>query len=429
MKIAPTPWMNDTSLRKAAHAILEAGLSAIDTKESIARRVHLEGKDIVIDDIRFPLPEGKLYVVGAGKCSGDALTILADILGEHITIGYVIDIVARRPAGRCEVVIGDHPYPTDRNVLHTDRLLSFLAGLTEKDAIIFIISGGGTVLLAQPPLGFSADEEATLVKTLFKGGATIQEMNTVRKHLSTARGGFLAAAIAPARSLSLIFSDVPGNDLGFISSGPTVLDRTTVDDARSVILKFGKGVPEASRAIELLLETPKDEDLFKNAKHVLFMSNQVALDAMAKKAKELDFSPHIVTDKFSDSAEGLGRKIAGEITTSSPRTCLLYGGETTVEITGHGKGGRNRHLALAALSVIDAKCILLAAASDGIDNGPRSGAIADSGVLSAAREKGMDPLQFLKNNDSHEFFEKVGGYVNTGPTGSNVADLVIALHE
>lgn len=425
MKLTHTEFF-DTPLRKTAQDLIEAGLRAIDTKEAITKRIHLEDEILSVDGHRFDLCGGRVVVLGAGKCSGDALCALTDILGKRLSAGFVIDIVSRHPGSSGEVAVGDHPFPSERNVTHTKKLRSILSGLRGEDKVIFIVSGGGTVLLSDPPPGFFAADETELIKLLFARGATIREMNTVRKHLSFARGGFLAT-YSKARSLSLIFSDVPGNNLSIISSGPTVQDETTVQDAGEVIQKYAGEIDVGKRALGALIETPKDTVLFKDAEHLLFMSNRVALDAMAARAVALGFSPHVVTDTLEGNAKDIGQRIAGDIANASGRTCLLYAGETTVVVDGHGTGGRNRHVALSALPMVPPGCLVASIASDGIDNGPYAGAIADSGILASARSKGLDPWVFLSNSDSGTFFETVGGYVRSGPTGSNVADLMFAI--
>lgn len=425
MKLTHTEFF-DTPLRKVAYELIETGLLAVDTKDAISKRVRLEGDTLHVDQEKFSLGSGRVVVLGAGKCSGDALSELGAVLGDRISVGFVIDIVNRHPGNRLEVAVGDHPFPSERNVLHTKKLQSILSGLTSDDRVIFIISGGGTVLLCDPPSGFSATDETELIKSLFAHGATIKEMNTVRKHLSFARGGFLAAN-SKASSLSLIFSDVPYNDISTISSGPTVKDETTTSDAVSVIKKYTQGTKIEDLASSVLIETPKDDALFANAKNILFMSNQVALAAMSDKAKSQGFTPKIVTDNLEGNAEEVGAKIAEDIANSPSKTCLLYAGETTVVIKGNGTGGRNRHLALRALTSLSENCLIGAVASDGIDNGPFAGAFVDGGILSQARAKEIDPLVYLANNDSGTFFEKVGGYIHSGPTGSNVADLIFAI--
>lgn len=419
-----------TPLRDALCAILDAGLMAIDTREAIMRRVRVDGDRIHVDDRSWVLPKGKLYVLGAGKCSGDALVALSDVLGDRIAVGFVIDVVPRRPSGRCEVAVGDHPFSSERNVLHTAKLLSILQHVTADDLVLFIISGGGSALLAQPPQGVSVADEVSVVKALFKAGARIHELNTFRKHISYARGGFLAAEVAKrgARALTLIFSDVPGDNLSFISSGPTVLDTTAVHDATAILDRYGATDTTCQHIKQFLIETPKDETRFSATEHILFMNNAVALRAMAATAIVHGFSPTVVDTALEGDAHMVGQRIAGDIANAASKTCFLYGGETTVKIEGSGTGGRNRHMALSALPMVHEDCLVASVASDGIDNGPCAGAFADSVLLQHAREKGVDPWQFIKNTDSQGFFDAVGmGTISTGPTGSNVADLMVAL--
>ncbi len=421
-----------TPLRDVLCAILDAGLMAIDTKEAIVRRVRVDGELMYIDGRSWALPKGKLYVLGAGKCSGDALVALRDVLGDRITVGFVIDVAPRYPSGTCEVAVGDHPFSSERNILHTAKLLSMLQRVTADDLVLFIISGGGSALLAQPPHGISIADEVSVVKTLFKAGARIHELNTFRKHISYARGGFLAAEVVKrgARALALVFSDVPGDDLSFISSGPTVLDTTSVHDAITILDRYGATDITCQHIKQALIETPKDETHFSSIEHILFMNNVIALRAMAATAITHGFSPIVIDTALEGDAQIVGQRIAGDITNAASKTCLLYGGETTVRVEGSGAGGRNRHVALSALPMVDEGCLIAAIASDGVDNGPSAGAFADSVLLQYAHEKGVDPWRFIKNSDSQGFFDALGtGTISTGPTGSNVADLIVALRD
>ncbi len=425
MKLTHTAFF-DTPLRKSLQDIIEAGFQAVDTKEAILKRVRLEGNTLYVDQKTFELGTGKLIVLGAGKCSGDALAALSDVLQNRMSMGFVIDVVNRHPGQSFEIAVGDHPFPSEQNIVHTKKLKSFLSSLTEEDRVIFIVSGGGTVLLCDPPPGFSSSDEAELIKTLFAQGATIKEMNTVRKHLSFSRGGFLAT-LSKAPSFSFIFSDVPYNDISTISSGPTVKDETKKEDAAVVIKKYVSNSSIGEKALEVLIETPKDDEVFRKTSSVLFMSNKVALSAMEERARALGFVSQIVTSTLEGEAGEIGQDIAKAISKAPSRTCFLYGGETTVQVRGNGVGGRNRHVALAALPLLSEGCLVASFASDGIDNGPRAGAFADSGILTEAKKSHIDPFLYLSNTDSGTFFERVGGYVESGPTGSNVADLLVAL--
>jgi len=426
-------------LRKAALNIAEAGLAAIDTKEAVRRAVKINNGKLLINDSEFELSNsGKLLVVGVGKCSLEAGAALEEILGDNISGGIVVD-VHEGALKKMTAYHGTHPLPSEQNIDATKKIIELLSGRDEKDLVIFLISGGGSTLLCQP-INHTCAEEGDIFNCLSSAGATIQELNTVRKHVSLARGGFLAKYAYPARAVSLIFSDVPGNNLEFVASGPTVLDTTSVAEAEKVMEKYGlrEKIPRLSasglRKSAFFVETPKNEEYFRKVKNILLVSNDVALGAMAEEAKKQGFSPRIVTDVMVGESRNVALQILENLERGEPKTILLYGGETTVTIKGNGRGGRNLELALAALKGIGDGELILTLASDGRDNGEYAGAICDTITLGAI-EKNGDKVdkdgdmvdRALENNDSYGFFEKVGNYILTGDTGSNVSDLVVAL--
>jgi glycerate-2-kinase len=329
---------------------------------------------------------------------------------------------------------GTHPLPSEQNVEATKKIIELLSGRDEKDLVIFVISGGGSTLLCQPR-NHTCAEEAAIFKCLSAAGATIQELNTVRKHISLARGGFLAQYAYPARVISLIFSDVPGNNPEFIASGPTVRDTTSVAEAEKIMEKYGvrekcARLPGGQGLLpDILIETPKNEEYFRKVENILLVSNDVALGAMAEEAKKQGFSPQIVTDVMVGESRNVAGQILESLERSGPKTVLLYGGETTVTIKGDGRGGRNLELALAALKGIGEGELIMTLASDGRDNGEYAGAICDTITYEAAEKAGLDPEKFLADNDSYGFFGKAGNYILTGDTGSNVSDLVIAIKQ
>ncbi len=416
-----------TPSRVAALEIAEAGLAAIKTSRVIEENVRLEEEKLLIHDQVIDLENIEhLYVVGVGKCSLDAAITLEQILEEHIKDGVVIDVRddAAHTLKHIRSFSGTHPLPSEANVANTKALLDLLNHTTERDVVLAVISGGGSTLLCQPKT-HTCQDEADLFAHLTAQGATIQELNTVRKHLSLARGGNMAAG-CKAKLFALIFSDVPGDDISFIASGPTVFDATSIEDARALLEKYQ--AQDIGFSDVNLLETPKDQALFANTKNMLVLTNQTALEAMQQKAHELGFEATIGNTQLRGDAEQVAREIVATLRDAPLHTVLLYGGETTVAIHGNGKGGRNQHLALAALSDIQEGELLLSLASDGRDNSDCAGAIADAEVSRHAREKMLDPKMFLQNNDSYTFFQTLGdGAIMTGYTGSNVSDVIIAL--
>lgn len=411
--------------RKVALAIAEAGLEAIDTVSAIKKNIRLEDDCLLVQTEKLKLSPGrKLIVVGVGKCSLEAAKALEEILGERISGGVVIDI-HQDGLKRIKSFGGSHPLPTQKNVDATKELIAILQGLTEDDLVLAIVSGGGSTLLCQPK-NFTCLEEGKILECLTRAGASIREINTVRKHTSLARGGYLAKYAYPARLISLIFSDVPGDELEFVASGPTFEDTTTVADAEAVLQKYNVrdrcGLPNLE-----LIETPKESRYFEKVKNILLVSGRVALQAMADKAKAAGLVPRIASTAFSGEARELGLKIMKEIQTQPPGTVLLYGGESTVTIRGKGRGGRNQELALAALRALKNEEIILALASDGKDNSDHAGALCDIITWQKAQHLGLDLGVFLDNNDAYNFFAQVGDYLSTGDTGANVSDLVLAL--
>lgn len=418
--------LGTTPLRHAALAIAEAGLAEIATPAAIRRLVILRGDDLMIGEAHYDLAKvGKLLVVGIGKCALEAGAELEEILGERLVGGIVVD-VHKGQLAKIETYAGTHPFPSEINIDIAKRIIGFLSGLKENDLVIFIISGGGSTLLCQPQ-DMTCYNEADLLKTMFDRGANIQEINTVRKHLSLARGGYLAKYAYPARGAALIFSDVPGDDLGFVASGPTVKDSTTVEEATAIVKKYD--IEKLCGFFCNLIETPKDDIYFQNIRNILAVSNQTALTAMAAKSKELGFKTEIKTAEMVGEANIAGRQIAEDLKTAPPKTVFLYGGETTVTVKKTGRGGRNQELALAALPDLGSRELVLALASDGRDNGEYAGAIADGETLKKALISGLKPEEFLAGNRSTDFFEKTSDLLITGDTGSNVSDLVIGIKE
>lgn len=419
-----------TEKRRQTLEIAEAGLEAINTKKVIKSAVRFEGDHLCVGDKICSLSTvERIFVTGIGKCAFETAEALEEVLGEHLAGGLVIGVEQRElpKLGKIKVFAGTHPMPTDENVKAAKALVEELQALTEKDLVLVVVSGGGSTLLCLPQSN-SCVEEDMVLRSLFRAGATIQEINTVRKHMSLARGGFLAKYAYPAQVISLIFSDVTGDDLQFIASGPTIKDSSTVADAHSILekhkVKISLGDQESSFD---LLETPKEDKYFENVQNVLLVTNDIALEAMAAKAKELGLKPEICETCLEGEAREVGWKIVAGIQVSPEKSVHLYGGETTVTAHGHGKGGRNQELCLSTLMKLESEELVLSLASDGIDNTEAAGAIADKQALDKTKELGLDPLSFLNENDSFTLFEKIGSQIITGRTGANVSDLVVAI--
>lgn len=416
-----------TPLRKSALEIAEAGLNAIDTKSVIRRNIQLEGDTLTVKHRKFSLKDmERVFVVGIGKCSLEAAVELEGILGERLSGGIVLSVYQRK-LRRIKTYKGTHPLPSEENIEATAEIISLLKELTEKDLVIVIVSGGGSVLLSQPK-NFTLAEEIKVIDYLLKSGADIQKINTVRKHLSLARGGFLAQYAYPARIISLIFSDTPGVNMEFVASGPTIMDSTVIADTEKILKEYDV-LKNCGLEKLKLIETPKEAKYFKKSDNMLLVSNKIALEAMAEAAKQKDFAVRDMLAAFSREARDFGEQVIKELKNHPSKSVLLYGGESTVKVRGKGKGGRNQELALSALRFVKEGQVLVAVASDGRDNGTVAGAICDIIGKEKAKNLGLDIEKYLKNNDSYTFFSETGDYLITGDTGSNVSDLIIAIKE
>lgn len=414
--------------REIALNLIEEALRAIDTKSAVLCTIRLEDNRFFVGDKSFDLKSSaSVHIVSIGKCALEAAQAIEEIFGDRIAKGVVLDVREGELKNKnIKSFAGSHPFPEERNILATNSVINALSGLKEEDLVLVVVSGGGSSLLCQNEK-LTCDEEKSVVSALFRAGAPIRDVNTVRKHLSLARGGYLAKYAYPARVVSLIFSDVPGNDVSFVSSGPTVLDETTIDDAKKILEKYNiplwRSFAEAG-----LIETPKDGKYFDKVFNLVVVSNEIALRQMTKVAEDLGFNARIQTTHFSGYALDLGEGIVHKIHTSGRNTFFLYGGESTVILKGGGKGGRNLELALSALRFIDEKDLVISFASDGKDNTEFAGGICDIITKKKAEKLQLDIDKYLEGNDSFHFFEKTGDFIETGETGSNVSDLIIAVH-
>lgn len=415
-----------TETRKTVLNIIEAGLQAIDTEKVIKENISLNGNTLIVKDESFSLSSvQRIFIVGIGKCSARGAFALEGILGDKLSGGIALDISESYSSQKLTYLSGDHPFPSDKNVNATAKIITLLESLNGNDLVIFIVSGGGSVLLTQPT-GITVADEVALTQELFEKGATIQELNTVRKHISLARGGNLLKYAHPAKSISVIFSDVPGNDITFIASGPTVKDKTTVMDAEAILHKYYISVISP----KVLIETPKDDMYFESSKTFLLVSNEVALRAMADEATTAGYKVHIETSTLTGEAKDVGRKIVSDLHSAPSKSVFLYGGETTVTMENtHGEGGRNQELVLSLLKDIKEGEIIASVASDGHDDTPFAGALCDMITVKKVEEKGLDVGSFLTIHNSYAFWKEAEDYLETGLTGSNVSDFVIALKE
>ncbi len=381
------------------------------------------------------LGKGRLIVIGAGKASA----AMAKAVEEHWK-GPLSGLVVTRygygvPCKRIEIIEAAHPVPDAAGEIAAQRLLAFVQGLTADDLVLCLISGGGSALLPLPLPGLMLAHKQTVSRALLKSGATISEMNCVRRHLSAIKGGRLAAACHPARVLTLLISDVPGDDPMDIASGPTVADPSTCDDALDVIRRYGIDVPTEVLAV---LQSGQGESIkpgdarLEGTEVRMIATPQMALEAAASVAREAGYSPYILGDALEGEARDVGKVLAGialQVAKSGQPVAapcvLLSGGETTVTVRGNGRGGRNVEWLLSAAITLHGQPRIhaLAGDTDGVDGQEEiAGAYLAPDSLSRAWALGLRPMDSLANNDGHGFFEALGDSVITGPTLTNVND-------
>ncbi len=416
-----------TPLRSIALSIAEAGYESVKTSSAVRSGITFNSDTQTLSVLgqNFNLSGFKrVLCVGFGKAALEAVAELQKVLLGRISAGYVIDLKDGSLGNSIISRVGTHPYPTAINVQATKELVAMLDAATEDDFVICVVSGGGSALLCYPH-DLTCEAETSVIAALTAKGASIQKLNTVRKHISEVKGGHLAKIIYPATCLSLIFSDVPGDDLSMVASGPTVKDTSTNKDAAEILHEYD--VLEVCQMPACrLLETPKEDIYFEKVDNILFVSAQTALVAMQKKAGELGFSVKLYSQAFQGIASELGLEIVSKI---KPNECWLGIGESTVKIIGTGMGGRNQEMALSALAAMPDNCVLVTAASDGHDNTPAAGALADLWTAQKADSLGLDLSAYLRNNDSYNFFRQTGDFLQTGLTGINISDFFVCLRQ
>jgi glycerate 2-kinase len=431
-------------MNQDALTIFNSALRAVDPYAAVK---------VYVDRIRTICREEgltKIFVVGLGKAAYPMTLALVDTLRDRIAGGVVVTKYGHAPDGplaeNITICEAGHPVPDENGVAGTIKAVELLGNADRETLVICLISGGGSALFVAPAEGLSLDDKQVMTRILLKGGADIVELNTVRKHLSRVKAGRLAEAASPARVLSLILSDVIGDPLDFIASGPTSPDTTTWADALAIVTRYDTAGEMPQKILQLLKDgsagkipdTPKKgSPLFNRVENIIIGSNRIATEAARKKAQELGYEPVVLTTELQGEARDAARWLYRQVLESQSclasgrkKICLIAGGETTVTVRGRGLGGRNTEMALAFATAIEgtAGITFLSAGTDGTD-GPTdaAGAIVDGQTIPKARSLGLDPRSYLDDNDSYRFFEKTGGLFKTGPTGTNVMDLQIIL--
>jgi len=414
--------------REAIRAIWDAALAAGDVTPLVRRHLHV--------DRRY----ARVFLLGAGKASGAMAAAAEDVLGDRVAGGFVVvkDGDGSR-LRRVEIAEAGHPVPDTRGLAASARLLDVARGAGEDDLVLFLVSGGCSALTPAPAPPITLAEKQEVTRLLLASGAVIAELNAVRKHLSVFKGGQLARAAAPASVLTLALSDVIGDPLDVIASGPTAPDPSTFADALEVLARRGLAgrVPasvsrrlEAGRAGEIQ-ETPKPGDpLFQRVSNVVIGNNALVTDAAVAAARRLGYTTELATRELQGEARDVAREFVAQARRLPPPACLIAGGETTVTVRGKGKGGRCQEFALAAaleLSPTD-RIAILAAGTDGTD-GPTdaTGAIVDAASVARGSAAGVDVRRTLDDNDAYRFLHASGDLLVAGPTRTNLLDLYVAV--
>ena len=434
--------------RREARAIFRAALQAADPVAAVRRHLRLIGQTLVAGGRQYSLRSfDRIWVVGAGKASAAMASAVEGLLGKRIAGGLVnVKYGHTARLRRIELNECGHPLPDAAGVRGAARIAEIVRLAGSRDLILCVISGGASALLPLPAPPIRLGEKQTVTQMLLASGASIQEINAVRKHLSAIKGGQLARLARPARVISLLLSDVVGDQLDVIGSGPTAPDASTFADAWAVLEKYAlsEQVPAAVRdriAAGVrgdVPETPKANDpAFRCTRNFIVGSNRLAVDAAEAKARQFGFEPVVLsTTMVGETREvarvhaAIAREIAASGRPAKRPACLISGGETTVTLRGCGLGGRNQEFVLAAAIEL-AGCpgvLVLSGGTDGTD-GPTdaAGAIADGGTVAGAAGKGLDARRYLDENDSYHFFEATGGLLITGPTRTNVMDVRLVL--
>jgi glycerate 2-kinase len=435
--------------------VLSATIHAADPRFLLKQNMYCVSETLHIQEEKFDLSNyERIFLVGAGKAIVPMAEAVFDVLGRSIVTGLVItkDGYVRNPSSLndagVKIIEGAHPIPAQRNVLATRRILSLSSNLKTKDLVLVLISGGGSSLLTKPSSGVSIKDIQDTTSLLLKSGASIGEINTVRKHLDEVKGGGLAARLFPATVITLVLSDVIGDRLDLIASGPTVADPSTFADAWA-ILSFYRLLDQVPNRVRSHIshgtggsipETIKPGNhCFDRVHNFIVGNNDQSVQAAARISGEAGFRAQILPSKLTGDSARMGQSLVEYVQSMVSLSvdhrqpaCYITGGESTVNVRGKGKGGRNQELALGAVRTMAGPhpMVLVSLATDGGD-GPTdaAGAVVTNHTLSRGLELGLDPLDYLKKNDSYSYFDRLDDLVRIGPTLTNVNDLVFIFTE
>ncbi len=427
-------------LREVAVDIFLKSISSVHPSVLIPEAVSLDGKILRVYNTEFKIPQ-KIYVFGSGKASVEMAKAVEKVLGSVIKGGVVVCNYYEK-LEKIDVIEGSHPIPSEKSLKAGEILLNELSKLRNDDFFIFLLSGGSSALIEKPIPPITVEDLQKTTQLLLEKSIPIEEINIVRKHLSMIKGGRLGAA-TKGKGVVLIISDVIDDDLFTIGSAPLYYDKSTYKDAYQILKRYNlfDKIPTTVREVILkgingeINDTPKSEN--PNITHIIIGSNLKALSKCKKFAEELGFNSYIFTSMMKGESRevahlisAIGLEVCKRDNPVKKPACILFGGETTVNVKGTGKGGRNQELVLSALSDIKdtEDIVILSGGTDGIDgNTDAAGAFADSEVYKTAVEKNLNLNSYLNNNDSYNFFKETNSLIFTGKTGTNVMDITILL--
>ncbi len=433
----------DRESRRIALEIVERVLSEASPEKAVEKSLRLKDTTLYANNLRFNLTLFEnIYVLGGGKaCAGMAKSVERILNGRiaHGVVNIPYGVGSRYALRYIELNEASHPLPDERGVAGAEKMREIAKNATEKDLIILLISGGGSACLTLPADGLYLEDIKEITGALLKSGATIDEFNAVRKHVSSIKGGRLAKECYPATVLSLIISDVVGDRIDTIASGPSAPDKTTYSESMRILSKYKliERYPRISNHIKkgldgLIEETPKaGSQIFSRVHNCLISTNRIVLERVIEDLKD-EYDLMLYTSNQTGEAREVGVSIARMLMKQKQKKgekpmVVLCGGETTVTVKGSGKGGRNQELVLAAISKLSGDGVSVTSfGTDGIDGGTdAAGAVADGHSHKRALALGLHPDSYLKNNDSYNFFMKLGDLIFTGPSGTNITDITV----
>jgi glycerate 2-kinase len=431
------------NLRQSILEIYNEALSAVLPENLIRDSVSIIDDVLIVEEKSFPIDKGPaVHVFGSGKASLRAAKALEDLLTDRIAGGLIVSNYNDLSLNRIDVCIGSHPVPDERSLLAADLLIERLSSLSENDFFIYLLSGGSSALIERPVPPLTIKDVKNVSTLLMNAGASINELNVVRKHLSMIKGGRMAQ-VTKAKGIVLVISDVIGDDLETIGSAPFYRDQSTFADALDILNRYNLNVQVSPLVTDLFKkglameydEEPKAESL--RIDHIVIGSNIKALKRAKEKAASLDMTAHIMTSRLRGEARevskvivAMGEEIAMNQNFNDRPVCLLFGGETTVTVKGDGKGGRNQEMCLSALREIrlHSDMAFLSAGTDGIDgNSTAAGAVVDCRSYQRTKELDLKIDDYLRRNDSNNLLKQTNDLIITGPTGINVMDITILL--